>query len=146
MPKPQSAKSHVSIDPFFHYVAAPIFLVNLLLSIYITSRQWPVHSRSHLWWIVVSIGLVAAVTRVRIYALKVQDRVIRLEERFRFAAVLPVAELSRSAALTLPQIIALRFASDAELPGLVTRTLDGNLTSKQIKESITSWQPDNHRV
>ena len=126
--------------------AALVLLANVILAGYITVRDWPIHSRSHLWWIVVSIALLILTLRVRAYATKNQDRIIRLEERFRYAAVLPPAALERSAALTLPQIIALRFASDAELPTLIDRATRENLTPKQIKQSITDWQPDHQRV
>jgi hypothetical protein len=145
MPETQSFKNHTSRDPQFIAVALT-FLINFILACYITMRDWPMHSRSHLWWIVVSFALMILVMRVRGYATKNQDRIIRLEERFRYAAVLPPAALERSAALTIRQIISLRFASDAELPALIERSVRENLTGKQIKQSITDWQPDQQRV
>ena len=98
MPKTQTAESHASVDPMF-MSAGLVAVLNVILSLYITIRDWPIHSRSHLWWIVMSIAFVAALIRVRAYATKNQDRIIRLEERFRYAAILPTAELSRAAAL-----------------------------------------------
>ena len=142
----QNFKNHSRIDPPFHFFVLPVLMTNLVLSVYITIRDWPIHSRSHLWWIVVSIALMLLGFRTRIYSLGVQDRLIRLEERLRFMALLPAAELDQTNALTIKQIVALRFASDAELPKLVRRTLAENLTPKQIKQSIEAWRPDYTRV
>ena len=142
----QSLKSHIRVDPPYHFFLSPIALVNLGLSLYVTVHEWPVHSRSHLWWIVVSFAFMAMVALLRGYALKVQDRVIRLEERQRLMQLLQPAELAASHALSLRQLIALRFASDAELPELVRRTLAESLDPKQIKAAIVTWRPDNHRV
>ncbi len=141
----QNFKNHASVD--YGYIAAGLILIaNLVLAIYITIRDWPLHSRSHLWWIVVAIALVLVVVRLRGYATRNQDRIIRLEERLRYAALLQPAQLDRASALTMGQIVALRFASDAELPALLDRTLAENLASKQIKQSITTWRPDHQRV
>jgi hypothetical protein len=79
-------------------------------------------------------------------ALRVQDRVIRLEENLRYQRLLTPELLGRTQSLTLGQVLALRFASDAELPALVQRTLSENLEPKAIKQSITNWRPDNLRV
>ena len=142
----QNFKNHSRFDPPFHFFVLPVLMTNLVLSVYITIRDWPIHSRSHLWWIVVSIALMLLGFRTRIYSLGVQDRLIRLEERLRFMALLPAAELDQTNALTIKQIVALRFASDAELPKLVRRTLAENLTPKKIKQSIEAWRPDYTRV
>ena len=142
----QSFKSHTRFDPPFHFFLAPIALINLGLSVYYTIHQWPMHSRSHLWWIVMSVWFLVALALLRGYALKVQDRVIRLEERIRLAQLLPPAEVAASHALDLRQLIALRFASDAELPALVRRTLVEKLDPKAIKAAITTWRPDTDRV
>ena len=146
MPTPQSFKSHTRWDPVFHFVLAPIALINIILSIYYTVHQWPVHSRSHLWWIVMAFAFFGAVGRIRDYALKNQNRIIRLEERFRYARLLTPAQAAAAEGLTMQQTIALRFASDGELGGLVQRSLTENLDSKAIKQAITLWRPDNDRV
>lgn len=146
----QNLSNHARFDPPFHFFAAPVFLANLIAVITFTVRHAMHHGTHdlgfHLWLVVLSIALVVLTTNTRVKDLKVQDRVIRLEERLRFAALLPPAEHAAASALTLRQIIALRFASDSELPALVRRTLSENLTPKQIKAAINQWRPDHHRV
>ena len=146
MPEPQNYKNHTRFDPVWHYVLLPLFLLNIIFSIWATIRHWPDHPHLFPWWIVMSFVLFVAVGKARGHSLKVQDRIIRLEERLRFATLLPADLLAGSQSLTERQIIALRFASDDELPGLVRRTLDENLEPKQIKQSINNWRPDYFRV
>jgi hypothetical protein len=93
-----------------------------------------------------ALALLLLAVSARTYALRVQDRVIRLEERLRYQRLLPSDLLAASQSLTLRQIIALRFASDAELPALVQRTLRANLEPKAIKQAITNWRADDLRV
>jgi hypothetical protein len=83
---------------------------------------------------------------VRLYALKVQDRVIRLEERLRLTQILQEPLRSRIPELTVDQLCGLRFASDAELPKLVERTLNEKLKRADIKKAIQNWRPDYWRV
>ncbi|HEX4651631.1 MAG TPA: DUF6526 family protein [Granulicella sp.] len=150
MPELQNFKNHARMDPPFHYIAVPILLLNLIAILVLTVVHAVHHGTHllvlHLWLLLVSFALVVVATNSRVKDLKVQDRVIRLEERLRYATLLSPAELTASASLTVPQIVALRFASDAELSGLVARTLAENLTPKQIKESVVTWRPDTHRV
>ncbi|HWZ52966.1 MAG TPA: DUF6526 family protein [Granulicella sp.] len=150
MPEIQNFKNHAHMDPPFHYITAPILLVNFLLAIaatiWVATQHRPHELIIHLWILLLSFALLVLATNTRVKDLKVQDRVIRLEERLRFAALLPPATLAATSRLTVAQIVALRFASDDELPALVDRTLAQNLTPRQIKESITSWRPDHHRV
>ena len=128
----------------------PVLLINFIVVIVIcvqnALRHGTHHLANHIWLVIVSLALLVLGVNMRIKDLKVQDRVIRLEERLRYAALLPPAKLAESAALTIPQIVALRFASDAELPALVSRAAAEQLTPKQIKQSIVTWRPDNHRV
>jgi len=146
MPAPQNHKNHGRIDPPMHFFVFPILLVNLIFSIYVTIRQWPQNPNLHPWWIVVSLALVVLAFKSRINDLKVQDRLIRLEERLRLAALLPPADLAHADELDIKQLVALRFASDDELPALVHKTLTQRLEPKAIKQSITHWRPDNQRV
>ncbi len=146
MPKTQSYQNHARYDPPFHFVLIPILLINLGFSIYVTIHHWPQHRALFLWWIVMSLALFVLAGVARTSALRAQDRIIRLEERLRLSALLPSSELARTHTLTEPQLIALRFASDAELPSLATRAAAENLTPKQIKQAITAWRPDHFRV
>jgi len=146
MPEPQTYKNHTRFDPVWHYFILPVLLLNILFSIAATIHHWPNHRILFCWWILLSVVLFMAVGTARGHSLKAQDRIIRLEERLRMSALLSPEEFKSSSALTEPQLIALRFASDDELPALVKRTLDEGLTQKQIKASINKWRPDYFRV
>lgn len=139
----QSFKNHARRDPAFHGFLTGGALILLAASIYVLVRQ------PDLWGVVRLLGVLWAILlmfKVRLYALKVQDRIIRLEERLRLAQLLPEATRGRIGELSEGQLIALRFASDAELPGLAQKALDGKWDSKQIKQSIQIWRPDYFRV
>jgi hypothetical protein len=146
MPAPQSYKNHTRYDPLFHFTIVPLALIAFFGAIHLTIHDWPRHHGAHILWILLSLLAILIAGMARSSALRAQDRLIRLEERIRYAALLSPADLAASEALTLRQIIALRFASDAELPSLITRTLAENLPPKQIKESIVTWRPDETRV
>ena len=146
MPAAQTLKNHGRLEPVFHFFLIPVLLANIVSSIYATIHDWPIHYGSNLWRIVMSVAWFMTAGLVRGYANKNQDRIIRMEERLRYASLLQPGQLEKSAVLSLRQIIALRFASDAELPSLIDRALAENLTPKQIKQSIVSWRPDYTRV
>jgi hypothetical protein len=146
MPEPQNFKNHVRFDPPWHFFVLPVLILNVIVAIAATVHHWPHHEILFLWWVLLSVVLFMAVGIARGHALKAQDRIIRLEERLRMTALLPADELAASRALTESQMVALRFASDDELPALVKRTLTENLTAKQIKQSINSWRPDYFRI
>jgi hypothetical protein len=139
----QNYANHARFDPAFHFFLAPVFLLTFVASIVHAVRSPSLWS---LWFIVLALALVVLTAKTRLYALKVQDRLIRLEERLRCSALLPAPLYARTAAITERQWIALRFASDAELPALVERVLAENLTPKQIKQAIQTWRPDTFRV
>jgi hypothetical protein len=146
MPEPQNYRNHTRLDAPWHFFIAPVLLLNIIAAIYATIHHWPAHRALFLWWVFIAIVLLMAIGRARQHSLTAQDRIIRLEEKLRFNALLPPDLLDRSHSLSVRQIIGLRFASDDELPGLVRRALDENLTEKQIKQAINNWRPDYLRV
>ena len=97
--------------------------------------------------LLLAVALVIVYLFARAFALTVQDRVIRLEMRLRMREVLPADLLPRIPEFTRGQLVALRFASDAELPALARRVLDERLTDrKAIKQLVREWQADTLRA
>jgi hypothetical protein len=146
MAEPQSFKHHARWDPSFHFSTLPILLLNFVFSIVYTVRHYPAHLHLAIWWIVMSITLFVMAASARAAAVRAQDRVIRLEEKLRLASLVTPSELIELDSLTIRQYIALRFASNPELPELARRAVREKLTAKQIKESIKSWRADEYRV
>jgi hypothetical protein len=146
MAQPQSFQHHARFDPQFHFVLIPLLLLNFIFAIYATIHSWPFFAHTHLWWIVMSLVFLGMAGMSRGYALKNQDRLIRLEEQLRLADLLDEEQLGLIDALTVDQYIGLRFAADAEVAALAQRAVTENLTRKQIKQAITTWRPDNQRI
>lgn len=148
--KPQNLANHTRWDPPFHFYILPIFVLALILTLvhffaHITHGDVRDHIHAILL-ILLAVALLLLVFKVRLYSLKVQDRVIRLEERLRLTQLLSEPLRSRIPELTEGQLCALRFASDAEIPKLVERTLKENLKRADIKKAIQNWRPDYWRV
>ena len=146
MPAPQTLKNHARFNPLFHFTIIPLLILNLIFSIYITIHDWPRYAHTHLWWIVMAVVFILMAGDARGSAIKAQDRIVRLEERLRLATLLPPDDRAHINDLTTRQLIALRFASDAELPALARKTLTQNLEPKVIKQSIVNWRGDHYRV
>jgi len=140
---PQTYANHGRFHPLFHFVLAPILLINLIVSI-----VWLVRNPgfASVWYLVMAVALFVMGTLVRVNPMKVQDRVIRLEERLRLYALLPESQRARIPELTEDQLVGLRFAPDEELPALAQRAISEHLTRKDIKKSIVNWRPDHWRV
>ena len=141
--KAQDLSNHVRYDPPFHFFLLPVFAITAIVAI-VHAVQYPGFESG--WLVLFTIAVVVLAFKARLYALKVQDRVVRLEERLRLATLLPEPLRSRIAELRESQLIALRFAPDAEIPALVERTLGENLSSREIKKSIREWRGDYWRV
>jgi len=140
---PQTYKNHARFDPSFHFFLAPLALFMLIGTIVELVRNPGWMSGAH---VVAAVWAVTATFKIRLYALKVQDRVIRLEERLRLREVLPASMEGRIADLSENQLIAIRFASDGEVADLVQKALAGHWKGKQIKQAIRNWRPDYWRV
>ena len=136
----QNYKNHTRFFPPFHFFVLPVFLINVIVTAWLLYRS---PSRLGVWELVVAVALLMAALTARVMALAVQDRVIRLEMRLRMRELLPPDLQARIPLITREQCVALRFASDAELAGLVRRIAAGELkTPVEIKQQITHWQPD----
>jgi hypothetical protein len=139
----QNVSNYTRYDPLFHFFILPVFAITLILAIIHVIRRPGLHSA---WLIVFVIAAIFAIFKIRMYALKVQDRVIRVEERLRLGTLLDPSLRPRIAEFTESQLIALRFASDAELPALAAKALNEKLSGRDIKKAIQHWRPDNWRV
>jgi|RhiMethySRZTD1v2_1073278.scaffolds.fasta_scaffold06983_2 hypothetical protein len=136
----QTFKKHTRWLPLFHFFVMPVLLANVVLALWQLVRA---PGGAALWNVVFAIGLLGLGFLSRIQALTVQDRVIRLEMRLRLRQLLPPDLQPRINDLTHRQLVALRFASDQEMPDLVREVLAGKLaSSKEIKMRVKSWQAD----
>ena len=128
----------------YHLVAGPILLINFLWCAYRAFTRMGADSAIAL---LLSVALIIMYLFARAFALTVQDRVIRLEMRLRLRELLPADLAIRIPEFTRGQLVALRFASDAELPALARRVLDEHLTDRKvIKQLVRDWQPDTLRA
>ena len=143
MSETQSLKNHARSDPAYHILLFATYPLNLVYAGFHLYRQ---PSLSSGWYLVLSLVVVAPLIKLRTYSLKVQDRVIRLEERLRLQALAPQEWQSNLNRLTEDQLIALRFAADDEVVELARQALVQNLDRKQIKERIRNWRADDWRV
>ena len=143
---PQNFKNHGRIDPQFHFFTFFILIANLIFAVAYLVRHWVDTPVSAAWFVVLSVAVFIPFFKLRTYPLKVQDRVIRLEERLRLQALAPAAWHAQIYHLTEDQLIGLRFAADDEVVELAKLALEQNLDRKQIKERIKSWRADNWRI
>jgi len=147
----QSYAHHTRWDPPFHFFVLPVAALTVLGIIYHSVRHVIQHpdadSAAHaVIHSVMAVAFLTLVFKVRLNSLKVQDRVIRLEERLRLSQLLPEPLRTRVPELTVDQLCGLRFASDAELPKLAERAMNEKLSRKDIKKAIQTWRPDYWRV
>jgi len=139
--KPQNLQNHVRLVPPFHMFVLPVFLLNAGSSIYVLVK-FGITYRSVLG-VLMAFALLTFALFARVFALTVQDRVIRLEMRMRLMELLPPDLRPRIPEFTVGQLVSLRFAGDSELPALARKVLDGKMNDrKAIKQMIKDWQGD----
>ena len=140
----QNFQNHAKYVPVFHFFVLPVMLFNFVWAIVRVVRA---PSGGSVEAMVVALALVLLALYARMFALAVQDRVIRLEMQLRMQGVLPANLRPRIPEFTVNQLVALRFASDAELPGLAGKVLGENINErKAIKRMIQNWQADDVRA
>jgi Family of unknown function (DUF6526) len=136
----QSLENHAKFVPPFHIGVLGIFGANLIFR---AVRLFHDFDIARAFDLLLAIGLILCAFYARIFALTVQDRVIRLEMRLRLERLLPADLRDRVAEFSVGQLVALRFAGDAELPELARKVLDGKIEDrKAIKQMVRDWQPD----
>jgi Family of unknown function (DUF6526) len=143
MTEPQNFANHTRRDPLFHFIAVPLMLANLIISIVWAVQRPHFH---HIWFAVFSLAVLLLTLIVRMYSAKVQDRVIRLEERLRLQSLAPQEWHTQICKLSEDQLIGLRFAGDDEVVELAKQALEQHLNRKHIKERIKNWRADNWRI
>lgn len=142
--RPQNFANHARWVPLYHFVIPTILLANLVWAVILLARMpsWPT-----ILGVLMALAFFGIYLYARIFALRVQDRLIRLEMQLRFQRILPPELAARTSSLVPSQFIALRFASDAELPALLREVLDQKLTDgTAIKRKIRDWQADHFRA
>lgn len=138
--KVQTFENHARIIPAYHQLTFGLIVVNLVYRIYVAAVAFSMDAVMSLF---VAVALVMLFFFARLFALRVQDRVIRLEMRMRLAQLLPADLRGRINEFTVNQLCSLRFASDAELAELARKVLDEKLDDrKSIKKMIRNWEAD----
>ena len=140
----QNLKNHARIVPMFHY---GVFLPLLTYWIWAVYRAITAPTADAFFAVLVATVLIIGFLSLRVQVLTVQDRVIRLEMQLRLQRLLPPEMAARADALGVKQLVALRFASDAEMPELIGEVLGGRITTpKDIKARVVQWNADHLRA
>jgi hypothetical protein len=139
--KPQNMQNHTRLVPPFHMFVLPVLLLNAGWTIYHLVKVGI--SFESVLGVLLAFALLTFALFARLFALTVQDRVIRLEMRLRLADILPVDLRPRILEFTVGQLVSLRFAGDAELPAIARKVLDDKMNDrKAIKQMVKDWQGD----
>jgi Family of unknown function (DUF6526) len=137
----QNFANHTRFFPPFHFFLMPVLLINLGVQLHWMKVFW--FSYTGIFGVLMALALIVGFLTARMFALSVQDRVIRLEERLRYQRLLSADLQPRIEEFTIAQLVSLRFASDAELPALARKVLDEKLQERKvIKKLVKNWKPD----
>ncbi len=143
----QSYPNHRQFVPAFHFLMFGILCLNLVWTVWRLFQGAGLPLPDRVWAVAMAVAFLLLAWHVRVFPLKVQDRVIRLEERLRLARLLPPDLASRIPELSAGQLVALRFAGDEEIPELTRKVLDEKIRSREeIKKLIRQWRPDRFRA
>ncbi len=141
----QNYSNHRRFYPTHHFVLTPLTVAILAIALAILGESEAV-GKQELFNVLAASALVLIPFIARIYALKNQNRIIRLEMRYRYFELTGKSFKEKESQLSLSQIIALRFAGDDELLPLIDKSITEKLSNKQIKQNIKNWQADYKRV
>jgi Family of unknown function (DUF6526) len=141
----QNYNNHRKLDPLFHIVLSVVIIYLFVQSIInlVETYSHGGNRQQAIMFLMIAVAFMISYAKIRTFPLKVQDRAIRAEENLRYF-ILTGKPLDKT--LTISQIIALRFAPDHEMVGLVDRAVRENLSNDQIKKAIQNWKPDHHRA
>jgi hypothetical protein len=144
--KLQNYNNHARYYPFHHFVITPLTLILLGWTVSKSDYSTAENSSESLYQLLIALILVLLPLLARLYALKLQNRMILNEMRIRYFHLTGHSFSEKENQLKLGQIIALRFASDSELPDLMQKAIDKGLSPKEIKKQIKNWKGDYRRV
>ena len=144
--KQQNFKNHARYYPLHHFIITPLTLIVLGWTITKSDFSTSESSLESIYQLLIAFILVLFPILARLYALKLQNRLILNEMRFRYFLLTGIPFSEKENQLKLGQIIALRFASDEELLDLMEKSIEKNLTPKEIKLQIKDWKGDYRRV
>ncbi|WP_314591507.1 DUF6526 family protein [Paenibacillus terrigena] len=140
-PNQQTYQNHKKVDPMYHFVLSLIVLIVLIASIVYVIQE--AFSYASVLLLGMAIAMVLLTVLLRLYSTKLQDRIIRQEENFRYYHLTGKRLDPR---LTVKQITALRFAADEEFPALCSKAAEAGMQPDAIKRAITKWRADHFRV
>ncbi|HIF24145.1 MAG TPA: hypothetical protein EYQ27_20115 [Gemmatimonadetes bacterium] len=140
----QSFDNHAKLVPVFHGTLAFMIMVPMLYFVYLAVTDFSVE---RLVFALFMVGALSMGWHARLFPLRVQDRLIRLEEQLRLHRILPGDQQGRIGDINTDLLIGLRFAPDDEVADLVRRILEGEIADrKAVKQAVKNWRADNQRI